>query len=92
MAIRSKAEDRYADIVTTWVQDNTSKLLMDEVQDVLKECPMNQRQFTEWAWDLFRIKRDPARYMYNKTKESHSEGLSSDTVESVPQDSETSES
>ena len=76
MAIRSKAEDKYADIVTTWVKDNTSQLLMGEAQSVLNEYPMNQRQFTEWAWDLFRVSREPARDMYNKIKESHSEGLS----------------
>ena len=76
MAIRSKAEDKYADIVTTWVKDNTSHLLMGEAQTVLDEYSMNQRQFTAWAWDLFRVSREPARDMYNKIKESHSQGLS----------------
>ena len=76
MAIRSKPEKRYADIVTTWVKGNTSQLLMGEAQNVLDECPMNQRQFAAWAWDLFRITRGPARDMYNKIKESHSKCLS----------------
>jgi len=69
MAIRSEAEDMYADTVTTWVKANTPGLLMDEAQTAMKECPMNQKQFTAWAWDLFRITREPARDMYNKIKE-----------------------
>ena len=69
MAIRSKVEDGYADIVTTWVKGNTPELLMGEAQTAMKECPMNQGQFTAWAWDLFRITREPARDMYKKIKE-----------------------
>ena len=69
MTIKSKPEEEYAGIVTTWVKGNTSQLLMEEAQNVLDECPMNQRQFTAWAWDLFRITRGPARDMYNKIKE-----------------------
>jgi hypothetical protein len=79
MAIRTKSEDRYAAIVTAWVKDNTSKLLMGEAQTALDDCPMNQTQFTAWAWDLYRLKRDPARDMYNElkaAKEARRKGLS----------------
>jgi len=69
MAIRSKVENGYANTVTNWIKNNTPELLMEEAQNALDDSPMNQRQFTVWAWDLFRISREPARFMYNKIKE-----------------------
>ena len=69
MAIRSKVENGYANTVTNWIKNNTPELLMEEAQNALEDSPMNQRQFTVWAWDLFRISRETARFMYNKIKE-----------------------
>ena len=69
MAIRSEVEEGYSNTVNDWVKNNTPELGLVEARNVLEDCPMNQKQFTAWAGDLFRIPRESARDMYNKIKE-----------------------
>ena len=66
--MKSDSEVKYTNIVTAFVEKNNTKLLLEDAQKALEECPMNQEQFTAWAWDLFRVKRDAARKIYQKTK------------------------
>lgn len=66
--MKSDSEVKYTNIVTAFVEKNNTKLLLEDAQKALEECPMNQEQFTAWAWDLFRVKRDAAREIYRQIK------------------------
>ena len=67
--MKTKAEERYADIVTAWVRESKAKLLLDDARNSVEDNQYTQDQFVRWAWDLYRVRRDVARRMYNKVKD-----------------------
>ena len=66
--MKSESEIRYTNIVTAFVEKNKTKLKLEDARIAMEECPMNQDQFSAWAWDLFRVKRDAAREIYRQVK------------------------
>lgn len=69
MAVKSETEIRYTDIVTAFVEKNKTKLEPEDARKAMDERPMNQDQFSVWAWDLFRVNRDASRVIYKSVIE-----------------------
>ena len=71
--MKSESEIKYTEIVTNFIKDNKTKLKLRDARKVLEETQMSQQEFVTWAWDLFRVARDPAREMYRKAKENEND-------------------
>ena len=66
--MKSDVEKMYNGMVVSFIKKHKTTLRQKDARKVLEESlyPMYQEDFVLWAWDLFRVTREPAIEMYLK--------------------------